>query len=223
MFSFFSSKPFDLQDLKTGDLILVKGDSIIGKIIEKCSYSQYSHIGMIVKDPTYINSSLKGLYLLESTVDFNLIDSLSKKVQLGVGLHTLDSVITDQKKDGSKLYVRQLNCNRNSEFFNKLGQAYNTVKITPYDFSPLHWLYAKMVADGVPINKVLELTKEVSNDKMQDIKSVWCSALIGYMYTEMGLLQNDTPWNLLSPNSFSSKSNQIYLINASLDDEIFLA
>ena len=58
----------DKYNLKTGDLILFDngGCNIFSSLIKYFTSSEITHIGMILKDPIFINSSLKGIYVWES-------------------------------------------------------------------------------------------------------------------------------------------------------------
>ena len=58
--------------MKTGDLLLFSynGDGFFGcftECIKKCTHSKFSHIGMIIEDPTFIDPTLKGIYVWESS------------------------------------------------------------------------------------------------------------------------------------------------------------
>ena len=60
-----------MTDLKTGDLILFCGKDTgwlkyFSEMIKYTSHSNYSHVGMILKDPTFIHPTLKGTYVWES-------------------------------------------------------------------------------------------------------------------------------------------------------------
>ena len=57
----------DLDQFNNGDIILFDGKKyIISRIIEYILGSKWSHVGIILKDPTFIHPDLKGYYLLES-------------------------------------------------------------------------------------------------------------------------------------------------------------
>ena len=63
---------FDFAKLKTGDLMLFnyKSSGCFGcftKCIKWGTHSNYSHIGMILRDPTYIKPNLKVLFVCESS------------------------------------------------------------------------------------------------------------------------------------------------------------
>ena len=54
-----------ISKCQTGDLLLYSSNNWISYLIEYFTSSQFSHISMIVKDPIYIDSKLKGIYVLE--------------------------------------------------------------------------------------------------------------------------------------------------------------
>ena len=41
------------------------------------------------------------------------------------------------------------------------------------------------------------------DDTPQKTDRFWCSALVGYIYTKLGILKSDTDWSVLSPCDFS--------------------
>ncbi len=58
-----------MNNLKTGDLLLCNYQGKHGcfkcftSLIKCCTESNYSHIAMVLKDPGFINPTLKGLYV----------------------------------------------------------------------------------------------------------------------------------------------------------------
>ena len=63
----------DLSKLKTGDLILCVNRETTGlfgiftSLIKWGTHSNFTHTGVILKDPSFIHPSLKGLYIWESS------------------------------------------------------------------------------------------------------------------------------------------------------------
>lgn len=58
---------FNLSSLETGDIILFRGNSWFSYALEWLGRSYYSHVGMIIKNPSFIDSALPdGIYILES-------------------------------------------------------------------------------------------------------------------------------------------------------------
>ena len=72
-----------IANAKTGDIFLYSGTHWYSKLIEYFSGSQFSHVTMILRDPTYINSKLKGLYIIESGYE-GIPDAVDGKIHFGV-------------------------------------------------------------------------------------------------------------------------------------------
>ena len=49
----------------------------------------------------------------------------------------------------------------------------------------------------------------------QKTNRFWCSALIGYIYTKLGILNSDTDWSILRPCDFSEDSQLKFNIKLS--------
>ena len=68
----------DLSKLKTGDLILCVDRETTGlfgmftSLIKWGTHSNFTHTGIILKDPDFIQPPLKGLYVWESVKKKNL-------------------------------------------------------------------------------------------------------------------------------------------------------
>ena len=88
----------DLDKLKTGDLLLFSAHlsfnplNIFSLLIEFFTKKPYSHIGMILRDPTWIKPDLKGLYLWESTFE-GTPDPQDGKIKLGVQITPIEKVL----------------------------------------------------------------------------------------------------------------------------------
>lgn len=75
-----------LTDLKTGDIVLFNCQKgIIGKFIQWITNSYYSHVGIVLKNPTFIKENLNGLYLWESGRE-SFGDSEDNQIKFGVSL-----------------------------------------------------------------------------------------------------------------------------------------
>lgn len=69
-----------VDEYDTGDIILFSSRTIIPSIISKWFSNKYSHVAMILKDPTFIDPLLKGLYLINiSEISDLLPESISPK------------------------------------------------------------------------------------------------------------------------------------------------
>ena len=132
-----------LKNCQTGDILLYNGSTWLGKAIEYFTGSNYSHVAIILRDPTYIDPKLKGLYVLESGEE-NVPDSLTGKKILGVQITPLENTLDYFKKSWSAhLYHRQLDCNRDNNFEEKLKELVNKTEGEPYDLCIFDWFRAK--------------------------------------------------------------------------------
>ena len=64
----------------------------------------------------------------------------------------------------------------------------------PYDIAPKDWIQAFFRRDSVP----------------QKTDRFWCSALIGYIYTKIGILDPNTDWSILRPSDFSLVGENLF-------------
>ena len=86
------------------------------------------------------------------------------------------------------MFVRKLKDNSKRVFDNNtLNKVHSVVYDGPYDLNITDWIMAFFRKSSKP----------------QNTDSFWCSALVGYIYTECGILDKNTVWNVLYPNDFS--------------------
>ena len=177
--------------MKTGDLLLFSynGDGFFGcftECIKKCTHSKFSHIGMIIEDPTFIDPTLKGIYVWESSWN-GTPDPQDGKIKLGVQLTHIEKLINEYKKTNSQIYLREVNYSENPFQSKTLREIHDTVYDKPYDIVPLDWIEALFRLDTEP----------------QKTSRFWCSALVGYIYTKCGILDINTDWSVLRASDFS--------------------
>lgn len=195
--------------LNTGDIILFSTNKWYSELIEFGDDCVYSHCGIVLRDPTYIHQNLNGLFLLESGSE-PFPDSTDNKYHFGVQIVPLIDVINEYvlKGEGS-VYYRSLHCHRDETFEKRLVEGYKVAKDKPYNCNPLDWLEALL---GIHLFD----TKITSR--------FWCSALVGYMYVKMGIIQDTVDWSLITPREWSSSNSYqfVFLDGASLGKEIRL-
>jgi hypothetical protein len=200
---------YDSKQLNTGDVILFSTNKWYSEIIEVGDECVYSHCGIILRDPTYIDPSLNGLYLLESGAE-PFPDAVDHQYHFGVQIVPLINVVIEYvvKKEGS-MFHRSLDCKRDNDFEKKLVNIYQVVKNKPYNCDPFDWLEALF---GYHL-----FDRKITS-------RFWCSALVGYVYVQLGLIQDNIDWSLITPREWSSSSEGkfIFLNGASLDKEIKL-
>ena len=186
------------MNLKPGDIILCddleyKNWGLLSWFIKFMSKSDFSHIGMIVKDPDFIDPPLKGTYIWMSGTS-NVPDSEDNTMKFGVQFVPYDEYVTTY---GGKLYIRKLHCWKYDELFTteRLKKIHQVVYDKPYDLVITDWIEAYCKKDPNP----------------QKTNRFVCSAFIGYIYTQLTLLPQDTDWSILYPSYFSSENTQLRL------------
>ena len=199
-----------LETAQTGDILLFNSRKFwYSRAIEACTHSKFSHIGIIVRNPSFLDKKLEdGLYLLESGYE-GVPDSIESKLIYGVQLVPLEDCFRDyvNKTDGGYVYYRQIHCEKPITFYRNFSEACNKVYAKPYDVLPIDWLKAEL---GVEIGNV------------QRMNTFWCSALVTYMYIQLGLLPNTLPWTLITPHKYSYYEGKQLDFNCTLDAEKYI-
>lgn len=174
------------KNLQTGDLLFFYGDSnsVIDKMIMEFTNSPYSHVVMIIKNPTFISE--KGTFCLQSISGKETAIEQNER-RSGVILTPFSEL------QSSKYDIRHLTTDRDEAFYKKLEQAHALVHNLPYDFSILDWVRTGLYSIGL----TMFATPRHTNN-------FWCSALVAYVYKEMGLLPKDTDWSNQTPGSLAT-------------------
>ena len=199
----------NLDKLETGDIILFNNTDNSGffkyfsDLIKFGTHSNYTHIGMVLKDPTFFNEDLKGLYFWESSWE-NINDVQDNEIKLGVQIVPLEEVI---EKNSDIMIARKVNCDKNLFNDKVLREINDVVHNKPYDIVPRDWLNAFLRRDNDP----------------QKTDRFWCSALVGYIYTKVGILHESTDWSILRPSDFALNSENLsFNEDCNLADNEFL-
>lgn len=175
--------------MKTGDLIIFtaqgKGSwNVVTGLISMFTWSKYVHVGIVLEDPKFLN--LEGLYLWESAWT-NVQDSENHQKKFGVQISPLAERIAD-----GHAYIRRY---KGSDFpLEDLVAVHELVHNKPYDIVPLDWVEGIVGLDSKP--------KKTSR--------FWCSALIGYILTQLKVLPVDTDWSILTPRYFAELKSSLY-------------
>lgn len=195
-------------NLKTGDILLFEYNGhnwffyYFTKLIRYFTNSNYSHVSMVLKDPTFTDKQLNGYYVWQSSWT-GYPDSEDNELKLGVQISPFQEVYDYYKKNNGKIVVRRIHCNENTFTNDKLNKIHNIVHNKPYDIVPYDWILGIFKKDIDPQKK----------DRF------WCSALIGYIYTMCGLISDKLDWSILRPCDFSDKYNMKLENNAYLSKE----
>jgi hypothetical protein len=210
-----------IAEFETGDIILFSDKTFIpSRLIEYFTGSKYSHIGIVLKDPIYINSSFtnielykhdesckyeKGLYILESTGMSNITDVEDNKFKFGVQIRKLEDVC--KSYDGA-IFWRKLNVPRDNNFYAKISEIHKLIHAKPYDINPIDWI-------STLFNINLGTTHLTNR--------FFCSALVAYIYTKLGFMSDNTCWSIIRPKDFGTEhsfNSRAQFINCTVDDEI---
>lgn len=198
-----------IETCNTGDILLYNSNTIVGRAIELLSFSKFSHVSIILRDPTYINPDLKGLYVLESGSE-KINDVISGKKVIGVQVIPLEYVL-EQYENGNfgYLYYRKLDCVRNEEFDEKVKNIVMKTDGKFYDINPIDWIKA-------------EFQIELGNEQKEN--TFWCSALVTYVYINLGFLDKTLPWTIIAPRRFSYYENErlTYLDSCNVEPEVYV-
>jgi len=195
------------ESLNTGDLVLFRGTSWVSRLVEWVGVSRYSHVGVIVKNPKFLNPDVKdGIYLLESSWN-DLPDVENHVYRVGVQMHLLEDILKESPK--GSVEIRRVHCERNQAFYEKFAELHKEIHGKPYDLNPVDWLCAKYnIACPYPVEA-----------RFQKKKSFWCSALVSYLFCELGIIQKEINWSLIAPREFSSKEGTQLQFRCVIDKE----
>ena len=100
-----------MNNLRTGDLLLFTEHSdglfeCFLSMIRWGTHSNYTHVAMILKDPSFIHPSLKGTFVWESSWE-GKPDPQDGKIKLGVQITPLEEILKAYSKIGN-VFVRKL-------------------------------------------------------------------------------------------------------------------
>ena len=191
-----------LEKLDTLDIILFHGTNyLFSSIVEFFSMSSISHIGIVLRDPIYIDPKLTGLYLLESGKE-NFPDAENGVDKFGVQIVDLKEKI--RKYGKGKIYSRKLNSELMKQHIEEtLTALHKIIHDKPYDTH---------IKDFIKAEFGLEFKD------YQRVNNFFCSALVGCVYTCLGLLGSETDWDMLKPAFFNTSSKKLLQGDAYFDD-----
>lgn len=207
----------NIDFLETGDIILYDTRWWYSKLIQYFSDGPYSHISIILKNPTWLDEKLTDKYYILESGGEKFNDSETGKKIFGVQIVPFDKILNEYRNEGyGNLYFRKLKTTKSmKELEEKIKNAYFQIQAKPYDLDIFDWIKAYIETDKNINDK--SLTK-----KYQNKNKFWCSALVSYIYVECGLLDKDIPWTIVSPNNFYYKYKFLPLINCKLKKDKFL-
>ena len=173
--------------LQTGDILLFSGKGLVSTLIKAITLSDISHVGMVycIAGDVYVwesTSLTKG----KSGVQISL---LSKRLKTYIG----------------KVRIRRLECNRDSDFYQRLAEFRQECKGKEYERNIWQLIASATIFRNNP-----------------DLSSIFCSELIAEAYKRLRLIEHDLPANEYTPADFTSRRGKVdrYLVNAVLSEEI---
>jgi cell wall-associated NlpC family hydrolase len=204
------------DELKTGDLLFFRGNTWYDKLIEYFGQSSYSHIAILLKDPTWIRSDLKGHFILESGMED--CDDVTGIRRFGVQLVRLEDSL--KTSPGCDLFVRHLDVERDAHFYDEIAKIYLDHQRDPYDTSIIDWIEAKFI---VNTNSVSWAEHLFFWNNVQKDRRFYCSAFVSYVFCRLGLLKHEenVPWSVIAPKEWTDNGEKILDLNqCSLGSEI---
>jgi len=228
---------------KTGDLLLYKEFSVLGKLIEFFTHSNYSHCGIIIRNDNEkiqkaFNLEDNEVYFFNSTGLLKIKDYFSGKSHiLAVQVNKFTDVLAFQKQVDPKLiyYYRPLTCTRDDAFYDNLINVSIKTRDLPYDVNPIDWInsmfYQDLTQDGETapqatatisiVEKIMRLTPSFRKKE-----TYFCSALVAYAYYKLNLISNTTQWTVITPKEFAednkNKNAIVFTEGNSLGSQIIM-
>jgi len=200
----------NIDELETGDLVLFRGSSWLSYLLEYVGQSKYSHVGIIIKNPSFMNECLEdGIYLLDASYSYHP-EVENNETRYGVQLHKLKDIIP--LYDKHSIYIRKVNTDRNKAFEQQMKSIHDEVHAKPYDLNIMDWIVAKLnMIHPFPLFSIWKQTKRF-----------WCSSLVAYIYYKLGWI-TEVNWSLVAPKEFSSiESSGHFLFTVIISDEELL-
>jgi hypothetical protein len=197
---------FEKLDLQTGDILLMGTRNFwFSRIIEIVTQSPWSHVGIILKDPIWIDPSLQGYYFWQSGME-TFPDAESGQNKFGIRIDGLAEILSTYDGYAS---VRKLNVPTPIPDFNsKLIQIHHDVNNKKYDTD---------ILDFLDVAEQIQTSDSWFSGFSKKTNKFFCSAIVCYIYCKLGLLSK------CEPKTFSEQNTSLKLeMNATLGPEISL-
>ena len=185
--------------METGDILLFESNytGAFGWwawVVSFVTRSKWSHVAVILQDPTYIDESYKGIYVLES-------GSEQWADNWGVIVSPLERILDD--KTHKRVVHRKL---YNAEIPKaKLEVLYTTI------------INKRYVTNPIELAAIEFKSKWLANPR--ELDKFVCSTLVAYVYTALGLMPRITNWFFYEPCDFSETNKGLKLVNCYLGEE----
>ena len=209
-----------MDDLQTGDIILFSGDSIISSIIRLTTFSRYSHIGIVLKNPDFLlnGEKLEGLYLLHSDGPY------SQDLETGSYIYGVQiSLLEDKIKSYNGLIgyrkLKSVDGNYDNDYMKKhIGKIYTHISSRPYNLSMTSFLKAiynssYYCKDDKP-KEHFDLLPCVESNLRTGSYGFFCSSLVAFIYMSLGYISLDNfDWVNCIPDFFAKNIDKFQMLS----------
>ena len=172
----------DINELKTGDIVLFSGLDHYSRLVRAGTKSKWSHVGLVFESPAHDFLTLWESSIREDTLDVELAEH-----RVGVRLVSLYDRV---KAFEGEISIRRLQ-----------GEA-----ITDKKLRCLLALQDELRGRAYERNKfelIRAANKRAFCNRAEDLSSVFCSELVAEAYQRLGLLSEEKPSNDYAPVDFS--------------------
>lgn len=196
--------------LKTGDIVIMRGNSRFQQVLEVLTESPYVHSAMVVLSKDIgMKDATSPILLWESTPYMITEDQKIHKPKAGPTLTDLKTRLNDELAGNhfDAFVFRLLSAPLGPKNFDGLQKAIRAKY--PDQFPTDFWFFVKGILGRL-------FNREVQPS------SFFCSELVAYSYQQMGILGNEHPPDFYEPKDFSAKGHMRLLQNLTLGEELNL-
>jgi hypothetical protein len=191
--------------MKSLDVFLFSGEGKFSSLIQCCTQTQYSHIGIVITGGDLIKIGVKvpdqyrdkdGLYLFHSNKGSigDLVDIASGEEKSGAQINSLGEVVSRYK---GKIFYRQLERNGSSIDYQKLMKSVKNLLPQEYETN-----YCQLFCAVLPCLLMDE-----------DTSKLFCSELVAQVFIDQGALSKNIPSDNYIPSDFSSEFEHVRFTN----------
>lgn len=204
-----------LDQMETGDLLLFHGSNFwFSYVVEWATWSEFSHIGIVLKDPTWIRPDLKGIYMLESGTE-KFPDAVEHKIHYGIQVVSMEKLMSNYC---GRVYFKKLNrpdvgselpVGVASSFDQVVNHVWKKIEDLPYDDDLWDLMRAEF---GIKWGDMHRMNK------------FFCSALVTFLYERFGLFKSDVNWDSILPEDYNDgkKAEKDLIPEYSLSSKVLL-
>ena len=241
-----------MDSLKTGDVILYSRPTsswlssftgMLSRNNANRNKTEYLHCGMILRDPVFVHSSLKGLYVWQTKWTHTLEKNESDSSESESDSDTKDNESNVNEIDSetqSNVTIPDLTySNDNTDGLNADGLCVEIVPLKQIlDECECPNITVRVLSCGdeyLTTKEMRALHATVTDDPknifpQEEIKGVlgycdlssydWSATFLGYLYTKCNLLSKETQWHLLRSQDFALDTQNLrFCENVSLDND----